>query len=85
LQSIEAVDMNKKNGWRKKKGGMIEDTDIWERFLLARDGDETHPKSKIVVVRVSTSELDEVIIKRLQKKTAAALDLATNKKKRRGK
>jgi hypothetical protein len=84
LQSIEAVDTNKRNGWHKKQGGMIEDTDIWERLLLARDGDEHRALSKIVTVRESISEFDEEIIKRLQKKTAAALDMAT-KKKRRGK
>lgn len=79
LKSIEAVNENKRNGWRTKKNRKIDAVDIWERFLLARDGDDRRPKAKMVMVREPSSALDFKIIKLLQRRTSEALDLATGK------
>lgn len=83
LHSIEAVDHNKQNGWRNSKGEKLQDIDIWERFLLARNGTSDRPRKIMVVTRKADTDLDAEIIERLQKKTAAALDKVTGKKKRR--
>jgi len=85
LQSIEAIDANRDRGWKNKQGKMLEDVDIFERFLLARDGSRLRLRKIQIETKLATSKLDEEIIERLKRDTTAALDKALNKKSRQGK
>ena len=80
LRHIEAIDDYRANGWRTKAGGKLSGVDIWERFILARDGTPDAPRG--ITVETKDVPSDHEIIERLRKKVNAALDAATGKKRK---